>query len=78
MVLGILKIALRLRDRLVFYVTITGSFECFLYFNFEAIFLENENLFRETRVENATFPRLKMQHFHVKVPIQKPLLIRIG
>ena len=29
----------------IFYVTITGNFECFQYFNFETNFLKNENLF---------------------------------
>ena len=45
MVLGIFKIAVRLRDRHVF-----KSFKCFQYFNFETNFLENENLFQETGV----------------------------
>ena len=31
-----------------FYVTISGNFERFQYFNFEADFLENENLFHKT------------------------------
>ena len=51
MVLGIFKIALCLRDLHVFmYVTVTGKFECFQYFNFETNFLENKNLFRKTAV----------------------------
>ena len=29
----------------IFYVTITGNFDCFQYFNFETNFLKNENLF---------------------------------
>ena len=33
-----------------FYVTISGKFERFQYFNFETDFLENENLFKKTRV----------------------------
>ena len=33
-----------------FYVTITGNFECFQYFNFEANFLKNEIFFRKTGV----------------------------
>ena len=32
------------------YVTITGNFERFQYFNFETDFLENENLFQKTGV----------------------------
>ena len=44
-VLGILKIALHLRDRHYFYVTITGNFERFQYFNFETNFLKNKNFF---------------------------------
>ena len=47
-----------------FYVTITGNFERFQYFNFETIFLKNENLFQKTgvplsfasnRIENTIF-----------------------
>ena len=34
----IFKIALHLRDRHVFSVTVTGNFECFQYFNFEKNF----------------------------------------
>ena len=33
-----------------FYVTISGNFERFQYFNFETNFLENENLFQKTGV----------------------------
>ena len=33
-----------------FYETITGNFERFQYFNFEAYFLENDNLFQKTGV----------------------------
>ena len=33
-----------------FYVTISGNFERFQYFNFETDFLENENLFQKTGV----------------------------
>ena len=47
------------------YVTITGNFERFPYFNFEKHFLKSENFFQKTgvsflvkstRIENATFP----------------------
>ena len=31
-----------------FYVTVTGNFERFLYFNFETCFLKNANLFQKT------------------------------
>ena len=51
-----------------FYVTISRNFERFQYFNFETAFLDNENL------ENA---RLKMHHFHTKLPYQKPILRQI-
>ena len=47
MVLGIFKIALCLQDRHV-YVTVSGNFERFQYFNFENNFLENGNLFKKT------------------------------
>ena len=33
-----------------FYMTISGNFERFQYFNFETDFLENENLFQKTGV----------------------------
>ena len=33
-----------------FYMTNSGSFEHFQYFNFETDFLENENLFQKTGV----------------------------
>ena len=33
-----------------FYVTISGNFERFQYFNFEADFLENEKIFQKTGV----------------------------
>ena len=47
MVLGIFKIVPHLKD---WHVTISRNFECFQYFNFEADFLENENLFQEIEV----------------------------
>ena len=47
---GIFKIALRLRDPHVFYVTISGNFERFRYFNFEIDFLENKIFFQKTAV----------------------------
>ena len=49
MVLGIFKTALRLRYRHVF-MWQSGNFERFQYFNFEADFLGNENLFQKTGV----------------------------
>ena len=33
-----------------FYVTISGNFKRFQYFNYETDFLENENLFQKTGV----------------------------
>ena len=45
--------------------TTSGDFECFQYFRFEAVFLENENFFqkveyrhlvKDTKIENASFP----------------------
>ena len=62
MVLGIFKIALRLRDR---HVTICESFKRFQYFNVETNFLENENLFQKIwvlffswnhKIENTSCP----------------------
>ena len=53
--LGILKIALRSRDRYVF--IFSGNFERFKYLNFKTDFLENKNFFQKSRVpilvENA-------------------------
>ena len=46
-------------------MTISKSFKCFQYFNFEINFLENENLFKKleyrflvetTKIENTSFP----------------------
>ena len=71
MVLGISKIALCLRDLHVFmYVTVIGKFERFQYFNFETNFLENKNLFQKTAVPflQLKILRLKMQHFHTRLP----------
>ena len=65
---GFLKIALHLRDQpygsVSFYVTITGNFERFQYFNFEKNFLKNANPFHKqyrflverAKIKNATFP----------------------
>ena len=46
-------------------VTTTGDFERFQCFNFETNFLKNKVL------------RLKAQHFHTKLPCQKPILRQI-
>ena len=40
----------------MFYVTISGNFERFQYFNFEIDFLENKNIFQSIKTENASFP----------------------
>ena len=45
--LGIFKIALRLRSAF-FYATIIGNFHRFQYFNFASSFLDNENFFQQT------------------------------
>ena len=45
MVLGIFKIALRLRDRHVFMRQLVKTLNVFNTVNFETEFLENENLF---------------------------------
>ena len=59
-----------------FYVTITGNFERFRYFQFKTDFLENENFFQKTGVLFFQFKklRLKTHHFHTKLPYQKPIL----
>ena len=51
MVLGIFKIALRLRDRHVFMWQSLKIEKRFQYFNFETDFLENENYFPKTGVQ---------------------------
>ena len=51
----------------MFYVTVTGNFPCFQYFNFEASFLKNELMHRflieRTETEKATFLK-KYQNNH--------------
>ena len=64
-VLGIYNMALCFRDRSTrFYVTISGDFERFQYFNFEKRFLENEILFQKIGVPFFWLkaPRLKTHH----------------
>ena len=61
--LGIFKTSIRLNDR-CFYVTITGNFEHFQYFNFETNFLKNTYFLKS----------FQMQHFHTRLLCQKPLL----
>ena len=53
-----------------FYVTISGKYERFQYFNFEKDFLENGNLFEKTEVPCFQFKTLrqKMHHFYTKLP----------
>ena len=62
-----------------FYVTVTGEFERFQYFNFETSFLKNGRLF----LKNQSTPfqlkvlRLKRQNYYTKLPYQKPVLREI-
>ena len=62
-----------------FFVTTTGSFECFHSFIFEPNFLKNENVFLKNW--NTVFQfkvlRLKAQYFNTKLPCQKPMLRQI-
>ena len=58
-------------------MTFTENFKCFQYFNFETNFLKNENLFQKTGVPFFNVRRLKMQHFHAKLPFQKPMMRQI-
>ena len=52
-----------------FYLTITGSFECYQYFDFETNFLKNENLFQKMEyLFQLKVLRLKAQYFHAKLP----------
>ena len=63
--LGIFKIALRLRDGHIFLWQSVKILNVFNIFNFEADFLENENFFKKleysflvesTEIENVSFP----------------------
>ena len=45
-----------------FYVTITGNFESFQYFNFETNFLENANSFPKTGEQN-----ISIQNCHIRI-----------
>ena len=51
------------------------SIERFQYFNFETDFLQNENHFQKnwSTLFNLKALRMKMHHFHIKLPYQKPL-----
>ena len=49
----------------MFYMTISGNFECFQYCNFKTDFLDNKNLFQKigvpflvesTKIKNESFP----------------------
>ena len=51
---------------------ISGNFEKFQCFNFETNFLENENAF--LKMWKLKILRLKTDHFHAKLPCQKPVL----
>ena len=58
-----------------FYVTVTGNFGHFQYSNFETSFLKTENFFLNWRSAfQLNILRLKTQHFHTKLPCQKPTL----
>ena len=63
-----------------FYVTyITGNFERFQCSNFETNFLKNENFLQKTGLLlfSWKYYKLKKQHFHTKLPCQKPMLRQI-
>ena len=64
-----------------FYLTITGNFEQFQYFNLETDFLKNENLFQKTgvpfflvegtNIENTSFPcKTVISEANVKTYVQ--------
>ena len=72
MTLRIFKIAPRLGD---WYITITGDFERFQYFDFGTSLLKNENLLKTNFHKKVL--RLKMQHFHKKLICQRPILRQI-
>ena len=61
-----------------FNVMISGNFERFQHFNFEADFLESKNFFSKNWSTIFYFNtlRLKRHHFHTKLP-QKPMLRQI-
>ena len=59
-------------------MTINRNFERFLYFNFEADFLEKTNLFKKLKYRFLVeVLRLKTHHFHTKLPDEKPMLRQI-
>ena len=58
-----------------FYVTVTGNFGHFQYSNFETSFPKTEDFFLNWRSAfQLNILRLKTQHFHTKLPCQKPIL----
>ena len=75
----IFKIAPLFETPAYFYVTISGNFERFQYFNFETNSLENANLFQKNRgiAFYLKVPILKTDHFHKKLPFHKPMLRQI-
>ena len=59
----------------IFYMTISGNFERFQYFNFKTDFLENKNLFQKLEyrflVEST---KIKKHPFHAKLTYLQPML----
>ena len=73
---GFLQFTYSLSERSAcFYVRISGNFERFQYLNFEAYFLENENLSQKSWKLKVL--RLKTHHCHTKLPNQKPMFRQI-
>ena len=62
-----------------FYVTSSGNFVSFQYFNFETNFQENKTLFQitESNVFQLKVLRLEKNHFHINLSCQKPILRQI-
>ena len=60
-------------------MTITAHFERFHNFDFERSFLKGENLFYKTGVLFFLLKvlQLKSQHFHIRLPLQMPMLRQI-
>ena len=63
-----------------FYATITGDFERFQHLNFETSFLKKLKFFLKNWITVLQFRvlRITAQHFHTKLPCQKPMLKQVA
>ena len=78
MVLGIFKIALRLRDRHLFMWQSVEILNVFNTLTLRQIFWKTKTFFQKNRVPFLVeSTRLKTHHFHTKLTNQKPMLRQI-